>query len=123
MWAKIKNSIVINIFLLLLVFLVGYGALRGVWQVLDLGKEAEDKESKIAELIEKKGELERYLAELKNAESVKREAKERLNLKELGETVVVVVPEGGEASPIEPAVENFWSRVKMFITSFFDHLL
>lgn len=119
MWAKIKSSIVINVFLLLLVFLVGYGALRGVWQALDLGKEAESKEKKIAELLEKKGELERYLAELKNAESVKREAKERLNLKELGETVVVVVPEVVEATPTEPMVENFWSRVKVFITSFF----
>ena len=74
MWAKIKSSIVINIFLLSLVFLVGYGALRGTWQALGLEKEAEDKEKKIAELIEKKGELERYLAELKNSEVVKREA-------------------------------------------------
>lgn len=118
MWVKIKSSIIINIFLLSLVFLVGYGALRGVGQALDLGKEAEDKKNKIEELMGKKGELERYLAELKNAESVKREAKERLNLKEFGETVVVVVPEGEEGvslQTVEPP--TFWFKIKTFVGS------
>ena len=123
MWVKIKRSVVINFFLLSLTLLIGYGALRGVLQALELRKEAKGKEKKIEELLEKKVELERYLAELENAEVVKREAKERLNLKEPGENVVVVVPVEEETSPTEPVAGNFWAKIKMFVSSFFRNIL
>ncbi len=115
MWKWLKNSLLFNVALFILVLLIGAGAYRIVRQAYWVSQEARETEKKIEKLVKKKQELEAYLAELETAEAVRREAKERLNLKLPEETVVVVVPEKKDL-PTLPS-PNFWERVKLFLGS------
>ena len=86
-----------------------------------MNREARSNQEKIEELTKKKQELEAYLAELSTDEAIKREAKERLNLKEPGEEVVVVAAEeaGAEKNQENP---SFWDRVKNLFSALFKSL-
>ena len=75
--------------------------------------ESYEVQQQIEELKNRKEELEARIAELQNEETVRREAKERLNLKLPGENVVVVVPEKQEV-PDTSSSGSFWRRVIIF---------
>lgn len=75
---------------------------------------------KIAELTKKREELEEYLAELKTVEAVKREAKERFNLKLPGEEVAVVVGSGSSTITVTMSPVSWLSKVWGFLRSFFE---
>jgi hypothetical protein len=70
---------------------------------------------KVEELIKKKQELEQYLARLQTREGIEREAKERLNLKKIGEEVVVVVPEPEKESGAVPPPSGLWRKIADFL--------
>lgn len=88
---------------------------EGVWR---LRKELQSAEEKLAQLLQKNKELEGKLAELDTKEGVEREAKERLNLKNTGESVVVLVPEK-DVLPEgkDSGFASFWGWLKKFIWS------
>src|SRR3989344_5566174 len=88
----IKNSFLINVIFLLLVFLTAYGAFKLVREAKDINKESQKLEERAAKLVLRNQELGRNLAELETEEAVEKRAKERLNLKLPGEQVVVVAP-------------------------------
>lgn len=115
---KAKKSITANIVLVILVFIVGYSAFNVIKQALGFRQEAKNAEEKVRELTAKKEELEAYLAELETPEAIEREAKERLNLKKIGEEVVVVVPK--EEKGPSPSNPSFWERVKSFFAGIFN---
>ena len=119
MWSYIKNSLLLNGILFILVFILGYSAWSMVRQTIFLSDEARELERKKEELIRKKEYLEERLAELEIKDTIEREAKERLNLKQPGERVVVVVPEK-KGEPKENKEQNMWSRMRQF---FIDLLL
>lgn len=118
MWYKIKNSLAFNIALFLVVIFVGYGSFKLVREALSLNQEARSREEKIGELARKKQELEAYLAELSTDEAVRREAKDRLNLKEPGEEVVVVAADEEVKEEERPPL-SFWARITNFWASIF----
>lgn len=86
----------------------------GVFQgAYDLRKEFSVAEAK-KNLFEKRNqELTRTLQKFDNPEFLEREAKDRLNLKNPGEEVAVIVPE--QQSTGTPAThQSFWSRLGSF---------
>lgn len=118
MWEKIKNSLPLNM-------LIAFGAI-GV--LIGVGKIARETQALEAELRAtqikrdalhaEKSQLSARLAELEAPEAIERQAKEKLNLKKKGETVVVVVPErtGDRATSTSPAL---WERMKAFFGGMF----
>ncbi len=100
------------LFLGILVFIVGYGAVEMVRSATVLRAETRAAEEKIKALAQRKAELEAAIHELQTPEAAEREAKERFNLKKTGERVVVVVPpeEKKSVPPAPPA--SVWDRVK-----------
>jgi cell division protein FtsB len=112
-----KKSVVIPILLILVVIFIGSRAVRMVWDTVLLYRESQDVEAQIEELVQKKQELEAYIAEFESSEAVRREAKERRNLKNSGEQVVVVLPD--EPSQTEQGDnKNLWDSIKTFFFSY-----
>lgn len=110
MWSKVKQSLVINLVLWVLVFVMAYSAFNAIQNAFILSNEAKNSEKKIQELLHKKKDLEERLAALGNKDVIMREAKARLNLKEAGEEVVVIVPPKKPA-PTENNKLNVWQRI------------
>lgn len=110
----LKKSFALNIILILLTVLVGYGSWGMLRRAAGLYYEQKAAQKRIGELSAKKGDLEARIEELTTPEAREREAKERLNLKRAGEEVIVVVPEKKSDTSQEP--ESFWGRLrKIFI--------
>jgi cell division protein FtsB len=111
-----RKSLLFNVFLTAAVVLLGYSAYKMVRDTLILRDESKEIERRIGELKKKKTELEAYLAELQSIEAIEREAKERFNLKKIGEKVIVVLPDKKEmVENIEEKSLNIWQRIKKFI--------
>jgi len=118
MWDKVKYSLLINIALFLLVFVLGYSAFGAIRNALVISREAAAAQKRIQELQQKKRELEKRLAALDNKDVVLQEAKERFNLKEPGEEVLVITPEKNtEPQWIEKS--GIWTRIYRFFFSNF----
>ena len=75
-------------------------------------------DERIQELIRKKETLEIQLRELETREVAEREAKERLNLKNPGEKVVVVLPETSHRESVSATQAGVWERIRVFISLF-----
>lgn len=118
MWSKVKQSLVINLVLFVLVFVMGYSAFSAVRNAFILSDEAKNSGKKIQVLLQKKKDLEERLAALNNKDVVIREAKERLNLKQAGEKVVVIVPPKNHV-PIEKEKLNTWQKIRNFLNNLF----
>ena len=97
-----KNKLIRVAFVAILVF-VGYNTYHIIRRSFALKQESVATRAKIKELIRHKQELEAQIMELKTASAVEREAKARLNMKNSGEEVVVVVPEKNVQSDKKPA--------------------
>ena len=118
-----KNSIWFNALLLLVVIFIGYSSYRAVRKALELDYEKKGADAKIAELVEKKMDLEKKIAKLQTTEEKERDAKERLNMKNTDENVVVVMEKEAEAKPDKASagwgtsIKNFyktlWSRLRL----------
>lgn len=122
MWEKIKNSLPINIVLFCLTAVIVTGTVRITREAYLLRSEARAGEAKIAALMARKVALEARIAELETPEAIEREAKEKLNLKKRGETVVVVVPDD-PADHDSPAPPGAWASVWGSAISFFSEML
>lgn len=119
MWEIFRNSRIINLALFGLLIFVGYHTFILGRQAFGLYHETRTTKEKIAELSQKKEELETYLRELEHRQAIEREAKERFNLKKPGEEVVVVIGEDLEKNEIPPT-PTFFGRVKLFLASIFS---
>lgn len=107
----IKKSF-INVILILFAMTISYSAVRMIRNVLMVRIQSEEITKKIEKLTYEKQELESALAEVQTKEAIEREAKARLNLKNPGEEVVVVVPEKKISAP-QPEPVSFWSRIML----------
>lgn len=116
MWARIKNSVPVNLLLMLAAIAVGIGAVRMVRETLGLRLALGDTEEKLDKIQRQKAEAASRLAELETPEVIEREAKAKLNLKKFGEEVVVVVPEELHEPP--PA-RSWWERIEQFFAGIF----
>lgn len=117
MWEKIKDSLPLNILFICLAAAVSVGAVRITRETMALRSEARRGEEKIAALAAEKARLTARIAELETPEAIEREAKEKLNLKKRGETVVVVVPE--QAGQDKTVGTGYWAG----IVSFFSEMI
>ena len=118
MWRKIKNSVLLNTLFLCLVVVVAVGAVRITRETTVLRREARKGEEEIVALTARKAELEARITELETPEAIEREAKEKLNLKKRGETVVVVVPEN-PADQNASVQSGAWGSVLNFFSEMF----
>ena len=110
-----KKQIAINSFLIVVAMIASYSAARMVRNSIVTRTQSEEMTKKIEELKAKKVELEAQLQEIQTKSAVEREAKERLNMKNPGEEVVVVVPEKKDATGQE-APQSLWTKFKsMFV--------
>ena len=110
---KIQNSIWFNGLLLAIAVILSISAYRAVRQATQFSGETEENRKQIKELLGRKEKLEAKLTELQTPEAKERSAKERLNLKKIGEEVVVVLPEEnkGEFATQE---KSLWNKVGNF---------
>lgn len=99
MWRRIKNSLAINVLLVFVTVAVLISVSRMARDALTLRTEALAGQERIAALRARKAALETRLAELQTPEILEREAKEKLNLKNRGEIVVIVAT----SAPAAPA--------------------
>ena len=109
----------INLFLIVLLVAAGYAAYNLGYDTWKLWAESRDMKQQIAELTQKKEEFEVYLAELKTVEAVKREAKERFNLKLPGEEVAIVVGSGSSTFTVTTSPATWLSKFWGFTHSIF----
>ena len=118
MWSYVRKSILVNTALIVLAicFVIWTaGVLREVLIVRSQYREVEDRTQK---LTGQKADIEGKLAELDIPAVFEREAKSRLNLKNPGEHVVVVIPEKpAPPPPSQPA--GLFNRIKAFLSAFF----
>jgi len=114
---SIKRSIPMNIFLLCTASAVAVGAARITATTLALRAELRSAESQLGDMVRKKQELSRRLEEQDTPEAVEYQAKARMNLKNPGEEVVVVVPDERPAPPETSA--GFWQSVRDFFARIF----
>ncbi len=109
----IHKPLIVNIILISVAVMVSYNAARMVRNAVFARTQSADMIKKIQELEGKKRELEMELAEIQTHEAIEREAKDRLNLKNPGEEVVVVVPQKEDtASSASP--KSFWYTIRSF---------
>ncbi len=85
-----------------------YEAFMVIRQAAMARQKLEEHDKKISALQEEKARLEAAIANLKTSEGIEREAKKRLNLKNPGEEVVVVVPD--QKSSEEPDASVSWRQ-------------
>lgn len=118
MWGKIKKSLPLNILLTLGMI----GVASGVWKIAremrSLETELRVTEAKRDALRTQRARLSARLAELETPEVIERQAKENLNLKKKGETVVVVVPEKGSDRATSTPM-TIWASIKGFFAGMF----
>ena len=119
MWTYLKKSLLAHIAFFAITAAIAYGTYHLVNYALALRAESRQIEEKIKELLEAKKNLEARLTELQTPEAVEREAKEKLNLKKAGESVVVVVPEEEKKKEMPPAPIGFFGKVNLFFKNIF----
>lgn len=108
---RLQDSILFNIFLLIVAAGVGYGSFRMAQQAWGVWRESLANRKKIAELAQRKQELTAYLQRLQTPGAIEEQARERMNLKLPGEEVVVVVAEQASTSRqrVEQARAGLWN--------------
>jgi len=106
----------VHLGLLFLIVFVGSGAYGMARRAFTLSREARQTEQRVEELRKKKGELEAYLDELETRAGAERIAKERFNLKNRGEQVVVVLPEESE-TVVSPPPRSFWGKTVLLMAN------
>jgi len=106
----IKHSLLFHIFLLVVASAIGYASFPMVKQALALYRESAGNRAKIAELKQKKRELEQYLEYIQSPGAIVEQARERLNLKLSGEQVVVVITQRASSTQerAELTGRKFW---------------
>ena len=118
MWNTIKKSLVVNLLFVCVLAGVAYGTYSMVRRTLVVRTERRTTDERVQELIRKKETLEIQLRELETREVAEREAKERLNLKNRGEEVVVVLPETNHRESVSAKPAGVWERIRAFISLF-----
>lgn len=118
MWDMIKKSLILNFIFVCVLAGVAYGTYSMVRRTLVVRMERRTTDERVQELLQKKEKLEIQLRELETREVAEREAKERLNLKNPGEEVVVVLPETHSREFVSTERRSMWERISAFISSF-----
>ncbi len=117
MWQKIKTSLPLNI----LIAIGGVAALSGLFgiarETITLQADYAATQAKIEALRSERGRLSTRIEELATPEAIEREAKDKFNLKNKGETVVVVVPEDASRATSSPT--TWWDRIRSFFRGMF----
>lgn len=113
----IKHIFALNIALIAVAAATAIGAIRMARGTQALRAEVESAEDRLAAAHEKKQELRRRIAEQDAPETVEYQAKAKMNLKNPGEEVVVVVPEPPSAPEPEPA--GWWRYLQDFFARMF----
>ena len=99
---------------ILLFFLLGMGmasfrALEAGWQAQAERKEVKDR---VRELTEKKEALTSELEDLRSAEGVEREARQKLNFRKPGEEVVIIQEVNSTPAENDAGTASFWETIK-----------
>ena len=117
MWNRITRSLSANLALILLAIVCVSGAVSLARQAASVLRDSASARARVEELAAKKKKLEEEIRERTREESVRYQAKARLNLKNPGENIVVILPEKKEPAPEAPY--PLWQK----ITSFFQKII
>lgn len=112
MWQRLKQSLWINLVLGVIAGFVLYGAAVTLHQTLTVREQSAETRAEIETLRRRKAELEAAIRALQDPETIRREAKEELNLKLPGEEVLVVIPP--EEPTSEPVPLGWGERIQHF---------
>lgn len=113
MWNRITRSVSANVILAVVAAVCLVSALSLVRSASQVQKGFAAARARIADLTAQKERLEEAISELTQEEAVWYRAKARLNLKNPGEEIVVVLPDKPEVSA--PARSGVWQRIKDFL--------
>lgn len=115
------KRIAINCLLIVLLFFVMHATFRMGRDAWNSWQGSVEVEREIGILDAKRKELTDYLSELHTPEAVIREAKRRLNLKEAGEEVLVVVREGIASTTSSTTSASWFSHIGSSLFSLFKN--
>ncbi len=119
MWHRITRSLSINMALGVLAFLSLVSAASLMRQAIQISRDSATAARRLDELTAHKKELEAAIRTAGMEEAVRYKAKARLNLKNPGENIVVVLPDKKEIPPAGGGESVWWKR----ITSFFSRII
>ncbi|OHA00291.1 MAG: hypothetical protein A3C11_00775 [Candidatus Sungbacteria bacterium RIFCSPHIGHO2_02_FULL_49_12] len=117
-----KKFLTSPIIVLLLLVLAGLSLVQllKAWSVLQEAKRTEALLSlKVQKAKNEDQELENRIRISGTPEAIERDAKDRLNLKNPGEEVVVVIPSVAASSSVEEPKPTFWVRFTAWLSSIF----
>lgn len=114
---KLRTIIVCGF--LILVFLIFFGSriFQTIKTNIMVGKKIIDLKNDISDLEEKNSNLKDFIANFKKEEYIEKEAKARLNLKNPGEKVIVIIEEevkktGDDLKGKSNALKDLWQSIK-----------
>lgn len=93
LWEKLKNSFLFHLVLFFLCIGIGWGAVSMFLYAFSLSTEKKGIRETMVKIEAENKKLEASLLELETPEAIERRAKDRMNLKNEGEGVVIVVPD------------------------------
>ena len=115
MWNRITRSVWAHVILAALAAVSLASALSLARSALEVARDSAAARARLEKLAVQKGRLEEEIRERAQEESVRYRAKARLNLKNPGENIVVVLPDDPDVSA--PAEAEVWQRIKNFFGS------
>lgn len=112
MWNRITHSLSATIFLAAVAVACAAGAVSLMRSALQVSRDSAAASARLALLTAQKERLEEERRERAGEEAVRYHAKARLNLKNPGEEIVVVLPDRPEISA--SGEMGLWRRIKIF---------
>ncbi len=116
MWHRITRSLSINVALGVLAFLSLVSAASLMRQAIQISRDSATAARRLDELMVHKKELETAIRAAGTEEAVRYKAKARLNLKNPGENIVVVLPDKKEIPPAPGDATMWWERMANFFS-------
>lgn len=117
MWNRITRSVWANIVFAVLAAACLAGALSLIRSAAQVLRDSAAARARFADLTAEKERLEEEIYERTQESAIRYQAKARLNLKNPGEEVVIVVSEDEPADTAEPS--DFWQKIREFFSKMF----
>jgi len=114
MWNRIIRSLPLHVVLFILAALSLVSGVSLVRSAIQVSRDHASVSARLANLMSEKKRLEEEIRERTQEESVRYQAHLRLNLKNPGENIVVVLPED-HASSADEKDTSFWRDIKNFL--------
>ncbi len=113
MWNRVIRSLSLHVILLIFAVVSVVSGISLVRSAMQISHDRAEVAVRLAGLVSEKKRIEEEIRERTQEESVRYQAHLRLNLKNPGENIVVVLPEKYASSADEKS-DSFWQSIKNF---------